>query len=251
MTDPANRIHPRDWWRVRPAGDGLTLIDEPQVHEWYRCNCWHVRGRDRDMLVDSGMGVVSLRDWVPLVTERPLEAVASHTHFDHVGCHHEFACRSCHGAEAHILRAPDRANTWADRYVTDAIFLTPPPEPWSAAAYAIAPAPATRLLWDGDAIDLGDRRFEVIHTPGHSPGGIALWEAATGVLITGDIIYDGELIEGETAAEQAQYRASLERLARLPVRVVHAGHFPSFGGDRLRAMVAAWLRGKDAQAARG
>ncbi len=42
------------------------------------------------MLVDSGMGVVPLRAWVPLVTERPLQAVASHTHFDHIGCHHEF-----------------------------------------------------------------------------------------------------------------------------------------------------------------
>ncbi|QYK41353.1 MAG: MBL fold metallo-hydrolase [Paracoccaceae bacterium] len=246
-----NRIDPKDWWRMRPGSDGLTLIDEPMVHEWYRCNIWHVRGRDRDMMVDSGMGVVSLRDWVPLVTERPLEAVASHTHFDHIGCHHEFPCRSCHAAEAHLLRAPTRQNTWADKYVTDAIFETLPPEPYRSDTYTIAPAPATRLLWDGDVIDLGDRRFEVIHTPGHSPGGIALWEAATGILITGDIIYDGELIEGESPLEQAQYRTSLERLARLPVRVVHGGHFASFSGERLRGMVADWLRAKDAQAGRG
>ena len=71
------RMGPGDWWRVRPVGDGVTWIDEPHVREFYRCNVWHVRGRDRDMLVDSGMGVVSLRDWVPMVTERlkPLQAV--------------------------------------------------------------------------------------------------------------------------------------------------------------------------------
>ena len=164
------------------------------------------------MLVDSGMGVVSLRDRVPLVTERPLQAVASHTHFDHIGLHHEFPCRLCHGAEAHLLRAPTRENTFADKYVTDDIFTTLPPEPYTAQTYAVKAAPATRLLWDGDIVDLGDRRFEVIHTPGHSPGGIALWEAATGILFSGDIVYDGELIEGTSDLEQAQYITSMERL---------------------------------------
>jgi glyoxylase-like metal-dependent hydrolase (beta-lactamase superfamily II) len=235
-----NRIPPADWWRIRPMDDGVTMIDEPHIHEFYRCNVWHVRGRDRDMLVDSGMGVVSLRTWVPAVTERPLEAVASHTHFDHIGCHHEFSCRSCHGAEAHLMRAPTRANTFADKYVTDDIFSALPPEPYLSATYSVAAAPATRLLWDGDVIDLGDRHFRVIHTPGHSPGGIALFEAATGILISGDIIYDGELIEGNSALEQAQYAASLARLAALPVRVVHGGHFPSFSGERLRDMIRDW-----------
>jgi glyoxylase-like metal-dependent hydrolase (beta-lactamase superfamily II) len=238
------RAKPEDWWRVRAVGDGVSHIDEPHILEFYRCNVWHVRGRDRDMLVDSGMGVVSLRDQVALVSERPLQAVASHTHFDHVGCHHEFADCQCHAAEAHLLRAPTRENTVADKYVADGIFSTLPPEPYTSAAYSVRAAPVTRLLWDGDAIDLGDRRFEVIHTPGHSPGGIALWEAATGILFSGDIVYDGELVEGTTWLEDWQYITSMERLLRLPVRVVHAGHFPSYSGDRHRAMITDWLKGK-------
>ena len=102
------RARPQDWYRIRPQSDGVTWIDEPHILEFYRCNVWHVRGRDRDMLVDSGMGVVSLRDWVPLVTERPLDAVASHTHFDHIGCHHEFPDRCVHAAEAHPRRPAQR-----------------------------------------------------------------------------------------------------------------------------------------------
>ncbi len=239
------RAQAGDWWRVRSVGDGISHIDEPHILEFYRCNVWHVRGRDRDMLVDSGMGVVSLRDWVPLVSERPLEAVASHTHFDHVGCHHEFPCRSCHAAEAHLLRAPTRENTFADRYVTDDIFTALPPLPYQSATYGVARAPATRLLWDGDRIDLGDRSFEVIHTPGHSPGGIALWEAATGVLISGDIVYDGPLIESDDPDDMRQYFASMTRLYDLPVRVVHGGHFPSYDGARHRAIVGAWLAARD------
>ncbi len=238
------RIPPRDWYRQRHVGDAITWIDEPFIQEFYRCNIWHVRGRDRDLMVDSGMGVVSLREWVPLVSERPLDAVASHTHFDHIGCHHEFPCRLCHSAEAEILANPTRASTLADPYVTDEIFDALPDVPYSSTSYAVKGAPATRLLEDGDIIDLGDRHFEVIHTPGHSPGGIALWEEASGVLISGDIVYDGPLIEDTYHADAEAYIRSMQRLASLPVRIVHGGHFPSFSGARLTEITTAWLKEK-------
>lgn len=230
-----------EWYATRRVGDDVTLIAEPFIKPFYRCNIWHVRGRDQDMLVDSGMGAVSLREQVPLVTERPLEAVASHTHFDHIGAHHEFPRRSVHRAEAAILASPERGATLADPYVTDAIFDRLPPEPYLSATYGVAAAPATRILEDGDVVDLGDRRFEVIHTPGHSPGGIALYEHATGILFSGDIVYDGPLIEDTYHADAADYLRSMERLLRLPVRVVHGGHFPSYGRARHEAIIKAWL----------
>jgi glyoxylase-like metal-dependent hydrolase (beta-lactamase superfamily II) len=82
------------WYETRSLDDGVTLISEPHIKPFYRCNVWHLRGRDRDLLVDSGMGVVSLREQVTLVSERPLIAVASHSHFDHIGSHHESKRRS-------------------------------------------------------------------------------------------------------------------------------------------------------------
>jgi glyoxylase-like metal-dependent hydrolase (beta-lactamase superfamily II) len=238
------RARPEDWWRVTPMGDGITLIDEPHIHSFFRCNCWHIRGGDEDMLVDSGMGVVSLRGWVPLVTERPLLALASHTHFDHIGCHHEFPRRAVHRAEAQFLTNPDRKAVLADPYVTDDIFDRLPPEPYTSAAYRVEAAPATQLLEDGDILPLGPRRFEVIHTPGHSPGGIALWEAASGVLISGDLIYDGPLIEDTYHSDAADYARSMRRLRDLPARIVHGGHFPSFSGDRLRSLIDGWFRAR-------
>ncbi len=239
------RIAAERWYRVRTVGDGVTWIDEPYIREFYRCNIWHVRGRDRDMLVDSGMGVVSLRRHVPLVTEKPCLAVASHTHFDHIGCHHEFAERLVHAAEAAILARPTRAATLADPYVTDEIFEALPPEPYVSAEYRVKGAPATRLLADGDVIDLGDRRFEVVHTPGHSPGGIALFERETGILFSGDIVYDGPLVEDTYHADPADYYTSMKRLLDLPVRIVHGGHFPSYDGARHREIIRAWLEAKE------
>ncbi|MFN3500725.1 MAG: MBL fold metallo-hydrolase [Allorhizobium sp.] len=238
------RMRPEDWYSVRRLDDDVTYICEPHIQEFYRCNIWHVRGRDRDMLVDSGMGVVSLREWVPLVTERELIAVASHTHFDHIGCHHEFECRAVHSAEADLLADPTRENTLADPYVTDDIFDALPPEPYCSKCYAVKRAPATRLLEDGDMVDLGDRQFEIIHTPGHSPGGIALYEKATEILFSGDILYDGPLIEDTYHSNANDYHASMERLLRLKVRLVHGGHFPSFSGERYRELITGWLDAK-------
>ena len=95
------------------------------------------------------------------------------------------------------------------------------------------PAPATRLVEDGDVLDFSDRYFEVIHTPGHSPGSSALWEAASGVLFSGDTVYDGPLVSDAWHSSLGDHVFSMERLLALPVRTVHGGHFPSFGRARL------------------
>ena len=230
------------WFEEKHIGDGITLLWEPHVIPLMRCNIWHVRGRDRDLLIDSGMGVVSLREQIPLLSGRPILAVASHTHFDHIGGHWEFPERLAHPAEAAILTSPDRVNTLAQGCVEDTIFDQLPPEPYSSATYVPRAAPATRLIEDGDVIDLGNRTFQVIHTPGHSPGGIALFEAETGILISGDIVYDGPLLDDLPGSDPLAYARTLERLLTLPVRVVHGGHFPSMGAERFKERAAEWLR---------
>jgi len=233
------------WYRTRTVGEGVTWIDEPFIQEFYRCNIWHVRGRDRDMLVDSGMGVVSLREQIPLVTQKPCAAIASHTHFDHIGCHHEFEDRRVHAEEAAILAEPTRANTLADPYVEDSIFTKLPPAPYASTEYAVRAAPATTVLQAGDVIDLGDRVFEVMHTPGHSPGGIMLFEKASGILFSGDTVYDGPLIDDAYHSDLGDYIASMKRILDLPVRVIHGGHFPSFDGEKYRELIRAFLAEKD------
>lgn len=235
------RILAKDWYTIRKFSDDIRLISEQHITEFYRCNIWHVRGSLADALIDSGMGVVSLREHVPLVTEKKLVAIASHTHFDHIGCHHEFEHRCVHEDEAELMTHPTRQNTLADPYVTDEIFTALPPEPYLSSTYAVKSAPATRLLVDGDVIDLGNRVLEVIHTPGHSPGGIALWEAATGTLFSGDIVYDGPLIEDTYHANATDYYASMTRLLDIPVVRVHGGHFPSYDRTRHRQIIRQWL----------
>jgi len=171
--------------------------------------------------------------------------VASHTHFDHIGSHHEFAERWVHAAEAGILADPRNGLTLADRYATDAMFDRPP-EGWDTNAYRIAPAPPTRILEHDDAVDLGDRRFRVVWTPGHSPGGIGLFEPDTGIFLSGDILYDGPLIDDAYHSDREVYVETMARLRALPVSVVHGGHFPSFGRTRFRQIVDDYVGGRRA-----
>lgn len=236
-------IGAKDWYETIRFGDGITLIHEPWIKSFFRCNMWHVRGRDRDLLFDSGLGHFSLRSHVHLVAERSLICVASHTHFDHIGSHHEFANCCVHHAEAAILADPRNEWTCADRYASDDMFDRQP-EGWDQVKHKVKPAKPERLLNHDDIIDLGDRAFQVVHTPGHSPGGIGLFEKTTGIFLSGDIIYDGPLIDDAYHSNVNMYVATLEHLARLPVSVVHGGHFPSFGVVRFQQLITEYIGGR-------
>ncbi|WP_397544449.1 MBL fold metallo-hydrolase [Roseovarius salis] len=223
-----------DWYATESLTDGVMRIHEIHVASWLRCNIWHVRGRDRDLVIDTGMGLRPMTREIAALSGRPITAIMTHSHFDHSGGLHEFSDRCGHGAEAGIMAAPTEANTVADAgYVRAETFTALPWEGFSHRDFQVRPAPLTRLVDEGDVIDLGDRVFRVFHLPGHSPGSIALHEAETGLLFSGDVVYDGDLIDDLYHSDPEVLALSHARLRELPVRTVHAGHFASFGRDRL------------------
>ncbi len=232
------------WFETKRLDDDVTLIWEPNAIPLVRCNMWHVRGRDCDMLIDSGFGFFSLKEHVALVTEKPVLCVGSHTHFDHMGGHWEFDRRLIHPAEADLLANPTRANTVSDLYMSLDIFTALPFEGFDPEDYNVRAAPPTRLIEEGDVIDLGDRQFEVIHTPGHSPGSICLWEPAGEILFSGDVVYDGEILNDLYHSVPEDVIASMERLRAIPARAIHGGHFPSFGGPRMIELIDEYLAGR-------
>jgi glyoxylase-like metal-dependent hydrolase (beta-lactamase superfamily II) len=90
-------------------------------------------------------------------------------------------------------------------------------------------------------IDLGDRRFTVLHTPGHSWGSICLWETATGSLFCADTVYEGELFDFLPCSHVPTYTRTLRRLRGLPIRVAYPGHGPALDPDAFRAVIDAYL----------
>lgn len=244
------------WYALDKIDDAITLITEPHVTPWLRCNIWHIRGRDQDVVIDTGMGICSLRDAARHLFGQRVCAVASHVHLDHVGCHHEFDECLVHSAEADGLRTSDGYFTLAEPDFDPNDFslatlggerLGPIISALPSAGYdldnwKIQPAKVTRTLEEGDIVDLGDRHLQVLHLPGHSPGSIGLWEAATQTLFSGDAIYDGELLDNLAHSSIEDYIRTMQRLRELPARVVHGGHCGSFGRERLIELADAYLK---------
>jgi glyoxylase-like metal-dependent hydrolase (beta-lactamase superfamily II) len=239
----------RDWFRIRPAGDALTVIDEPHVDELLQANIWLIRGHDRDLLFDSGLGIASLRTALDGIISADPVLVLSHAHLDHMGSAHEFADCRAHPAELvgdpppGSLEGPALAAVLGLREELPPLLITArPDEAYDPAAYRLRPARVTQPLGDGDIIDPGGRPLTVLHLPGHSPGSIALFDQRDGTLFSGDVVYDDVPLDTLTGSDPGLYSASLRRLRELPVRVVRPGHGPSFGARRLHLIIDRYLK---------
>lgn len=168
------------WFERAGVDDAITLLWEPHVVPLMRCNIWHVRGRDRDLVIDTGMGVTSLTEAAIDLFDRPITAVATHGHADHIGGHHEFADVVIHPLEAELLDDPelrslDPALAWGQETLDDhramgyemaeRYFVTALPPGVAFESFAQRPALVTRTIEEGDTIDVGDRHYEVLHLP--------------------------------------------------------------------------------------
>lgn len=233
---------PAEWYRVSDAGFGIVRITEPFVDPHYSANLYFLRGRDRDLLVDAGMGIHPLRPVLPLTEGKPVLALATHIHIDHVGALHEFAERAGPAVEAALFETmPDEA-TYAREYRHRPEPVTRAPWPdWNIGSYRLIPAPLTMPLREGDRVELGDRTFAVLELPGHSPC-IALFDETNGILFAGDAIYDDQLLDDMPCSDKDAYRATMRRLIdEVDPKIVFGGHGEPFDGERMRQIARHYL----------
>jgi glyoxylase-like metal-dependent hydrolase (beta-lactamase superfamily II) len=238
------------WFEVDPVGPDLFRITEPHVDVLLRANVWLQLGRDQDLVVDAGNGIAQL---LPVVQRlrpepvKPLVAFATHSHQDHAGGLYEFPERWIHVADAAAAASPIRILFREDigpatrQLVMDAGGSLPeilieavPSREFDPLRFQPPPASATRTVEESAQIDLGNRKYEVVHLPGHTPGSAGLWDSRSGTLFSGDAVYATDpLIDTTPTSSIPDYLETMRRLRQMPVNIVRPGHDYSFGRELL------------------
>ena len=168
-------------------------------------------------IVDPGVDPSSLVEVVRREGLEPRAIVLTHAHYDHIGgvdaIERSFGRLPIHlhAAEAAFCEEP---------MLNLSVFLGTP----------IVCRSADRTLAEGDTLSLGDCRFRVFHTPGHSPGSVCLVDEAHGIALVGDLVFAGSI--GRTdfpTSDPAAMRRSLARiLEELPDETtLLPGHGPA------------------------
>lgn len=210
-----------NWFGVKALDDTTVAIGEPAYHQ--RNWSYLVSDGDDSLLFDTGSG---RRPIAPVVAHhgRPCVcAFPSHMHFDHLGNINAFG--PVIAADLPMLRAIETGGA-----------LTPPEEMFLGASEAV-PAPTFEVgSWvaPGDMVKVGSRTLQVVHTPGHSPDSVSLWEAERNRFYAADFIYRGALYAQTPGASLPDYLRICEQLLNeLPeeVEIVCAHGQPENGLD--------------------
>ncbi|HEX9066587.1 MAG TPA: MBL fold metallo-hydrolase [Streptosporangiaceae bacterium] len=221
----------QEWFAVQRLRDGVYLIGEPM-----HVNSYLIIGSRRAVLLDSGMGIRDIRECVRGITDRPVLVVNSHYHFDHVGGNHLFDDIAIHEAGAERLAEQPPAE-WFPAYLEFAeamlaqyrtfraldedwfqvlapeMQMRPLPPAFDRDAWRTIATVPTRLLRDGDELDLGDRVLRVAHTPGHTPDCICLLDDRQRILFSGDTVDTGPIYAQFEDSSVGDFAVSARRLA--------------------------------------
>jgi len=183
---------------VGPLDENTYIVGDEKTREAVVIDPGDESDRIIELIKTNGLKVVTI--------------VCTHAHFDHLGALGDIKKETgakvfIHGDDLEMFRtARQQATLWG--YEIDDI-----PEP-------------DGLLKEGDVVRIGGIEFKVLHTPGHSPGGISLY--GEGVVFTGDTLFQGSV--GRTdlpGGDIAVLKESFRRLLDLPEETrVLSGHGP-------------------------
>ena len=164
---------------------------------------------------------------------KPVCIMLTHAHFDHI---YGVTALSEHYGGLTVYMHPEEAYTIekTNPYVCKAFGLPLPDVSFAQSLVDGTKGPADseqafRAVSEGDIIEVGDLKFRVLETPGHSRGGVCFYEEAEDILFSGDTLFAGAI--GRTDHPGGDYdqlmKSILEKVVTLEGKVrVIPGHGP-------------------------
>lgn len=206
MKQKATEIAPKSWC----------------ISEFNLVNAFLVEGDERSAIIDTGCGYGNIRALAEEYTSKPLVVLLTHKHPDHAGGIYHFAdCKIYMNDADKSLTLPGMKtdNSFRRMYVAtrgpvrcpgmeeEILKLIPKTEPDCSFA--------SINIDDGDVIDLGGRRLECIHAPGHSEGSVCFLDGSARILFSGDTVNNSIILtrqKNNGTALIEKYSRSLEKL---------------------------------------
>ncbi len=193
-----------------------SFFDNP-----FATNCWLIAadGSEEAVVVDPGFSAPHVRAMLEAAGKRPVAVLATHGHYDHIGS----AAAFCGDELPFYIHEHDRM-ALTDPVVWGAGAETPP-----------VPVQDVRTVAEGNVLEFGGFRIEVLHTPGHTPGSVCY--RTDGFLLSGDLVFKGTVGRHNFPnSNPADMRRSLQRFLALPDEMdVYPGHGPETTVGRERA----------------
>lgn len=214
-------MRPDEWFTVETADADTYIISEYRHAE--QTHCYLLTGKERAVLIDTGLGISDIRAVVSALTALPVTVLSTHVHWDHIGGHGAFSDIAVFYRETEWLSGAFPLSLECVRRCLLS-GLREAPADFNIDHYEIYQGGAGQLLFDGEELDLGGRRLHVVHTPGHSPGHVCLWEPRRGYLFSGDLIYEGMLDAFYPSTDPLLFMRSVMRVEALPVKRIFPGH---------------------------
>ena len=210
-----------DWFTVEEIDSQTFAISE--YKHWEETHCYLLCGQESAVLIDTGLGVSNIRKIVDSLTRLPIMAVTTHIHWDHIGGHKYFDNIAVHEKEMDWLSVKFPISLQVVKNNLTKVPCNFPTE-FNIDAYQIFRGEPQRILHDGDWLDLGGRKIQVIHTPGHSPGHCCFYEPGRKYLYSGDLIYKGCLYAFYPTTDPQLFYYSVKRVQKYRIEKIMPGH---------------------------
>jgi len=204
------------WFEVYEIDGSTYAIYEPG--HFQEVMSYLIIGDREAVILDTGLGIGNIKLVTDELTDKRVSVVNSHSHLDHVGGDYLYEDVAIYDHPIALETLHRKSESWSryeQRVLGPGQVWKPLPPGVSPETIKIHPSEPTRLLHDGDKIDLGGRVLEVLHTPGHCPDEIVLLDREMRGLFTGDCFYMARLYAHGQFSDLDVYYETAKRLASL------------------------------------
>jgi len=202
-----------DWFEVYRIDDDIFAIYEPGQFE--EVISFLITGKSFALMFDTGLGIGNIRKVVDQLTDLDVVVLNSHTHYDHIGGNHLFDTIYGTGLDYTKMRSKGSPPDAVADFLQEGWVWKPLPAGFDAESFSSRAFEIDHVVTEGDIIDIGGRRLEILFTPGHAPDSICLLDRENRQLFTGDSFYLAPLYTHLPGSSFDDYSNTAARLAAL------------------------------------